>query len=323
MAALPEAGLPGIVDLKHLRYQDLEPLLEEETLRWRDLLDWDFRPSAELVRRFVRMQALHGYALVARQSVVGYCYFVFEENKGLIGDLFVRTGYNCVEAESQLMGAAVHAMQAAGQVDRVESQLMLAGMCGHPCLPLAASAASFQRNFMAAPMTVAAGLAPGAASSDVVISGWNEQAQDHAARLIARAYMGHIDGQINDQYRSVNGARRFLMNIVQYPGCGTFFQPASYFATDSRTGRVCGISLTSLVAFDYGHITQVCVDPEVRGAGVGYELVRRSMTALARAGCRGVSLTVTAANRHAVELYERMGFQTRRQFEAHVWDGLR
>ena len=41
--------------------------------------------------------------------------------------------------------------------------------------------------------------------------------------LIAAAYKGHVDATINDQYGSVTGARRFIHNIVQYPGCGRFF----------------------------------------------------------------------------------------------------
>jgi len=34
-----------------------------------------------------------------------------------------------------------------------------------------------------------------------------------------------------------------------------------------------------------------------------------------------LSLTVTEANRNAVELYQRLGFSTRRIFDAFVWEG--
>ena len=43
-----------------------------------------------------------------------------------------------------------------------------------------------------------------------------------AAAVIAAAYRGHIDSDINDQYRSLNGSLRFLNNIVRFPGCGVF-----------------------------------------------------------------------------------------------------
>src|SRR5258708_19720693 len=89
MAALSDAPLARIVDLRQLRAGDLDLLLDEETEVWRDTLDWDFRASAGLVRRFLEMQALNGCALLLNGHPVGYCYFVSEERKGLIGDLYV------------------------------------------------------------------------------------------------------------------------------------------------------------------------------------------------------------------------------------------
>ena len=95
---------------------------------------------------------------------------------------------------------------------------------------------------------------------------------------------GHIDSRINDQYRTSAGARRFLHNIVQYPGCGAFYRPASLAAFEGVSGRLCGISLASLVTPETGHVTQICVSPAVRGTGIGYELLRQSLTTLARHG---------------------------------------
>jgi ribosomal protein S18 acetylase RimI-like enzyme len=149
---------------------------------------------------------------------------------------------------------------------------------------------------------------------------WSERKQDEAATLIATSYQGHIDSEINDQYRSPAGARRFLMNIVQFPGCGSFFQPASFVAIEPGSGRLTGICLASLVQADVGHVTQVCVSKAARGTGAGYELIRRSLESLARHGCRKVTLTVTASNTEAIALYERMGFRKTRNFAAYVWD---
>ena len=141
------------------------------------------------------------------------------------------------------------------------------------------------------------------------------------ALLIASAYTGHIDSRINDQYRTSAGARRFLHNIVQYPGCGAFYRPASFAAFEAVSGNLCGISLASLVAPVCGHITQICVSPAMRGTGIGHALLRHSLTTLRDIGCRSASLTVTAANDDAVKLYERVGFHTVRRFSAYVWEG--
>jgi ribosomal protein S18 acetylase RimI-like enzyme len=151
---------------------------------------------------------------------------------------------------------------------------------------------------------------------------WTDRHQEAAAHLIPGAYRGHPDSDINDQYRSVAGARRFLYNIVQYPGCGSFYRPASWVAVDRDTGMVCGVALASLVSAASGHVTQLCVAPEVRGRKLGYELLRLSLRALEEAGCRSVSLTVTSSNLGAIALYEETGFRVARRFPALVWEGF-
>ena len=327
----PRAPSPSLVDLRHLRSEDLGLLLDEEVEAWRQLLDWDFGKSADLVRRFVDMRALNGFALVDDGEAAGYAYYVLEEHKGLIGDLFVRDAFCSVENENRLLESVLGSLTAAPQIGRIESQLMMWHSAG--ALPMPRHLSSFERNFMMLEMQRAAldparrwghGLVPALvqAASRVYIERWADQYQEPAAQLIAAAYHGHVDSLINDQYRSVAGARRFLFNIVQYPGCGTFFKPASVAAFDRLTGRICGICLASLVMPYCGHITQICVAPWVRGAGVGYELLRQSIALLREAGCRKTSLTVTASNREAIKLYEDVGFTTIRKFFAYVWEGF-
>jgi ribosomal protein S18 acetylase RimI-like enzyme len=317
----PSPPLQDIVDLRQLVARDLEPLLREETAAWRDELDWDFEKSADLVRRFVDLRALNGNALMEQGVVTGYIYFVLEENKGLIGDLYVRRAARTPEREDWLLQAALDQIAASPQACRVECQLMMLRPGHERGAPYAGYRASFERNFMRIDLRQAP-LETSPIRYPIFIERWVDHYQDTAAHLIAEAYRGHIDSRINDQYRSVPGARRFLHNIVQYPGCGAFYRPASFAAFEAGTGQLCGISLASVVAGDCGHITQICVSDPVRGTGVGYELLRRSLHALRDAHCAFASLTVTGANRSAVELYERVGFETVRRFSAYVWEGL-
>ncbi len=322
MAAVSDSPLARIVDLRQLRPGDLDPLLEEETQAWLDTLDWDFRASAQLVRRFLDMQALNGCALLTSGYPVGYCYFVSEERKGLIGDLYVMKEFVSTENETALLESVVERLIGTPFVKRIESQLMMLRTGPAIKLPERQFARAHIRNFMEVDLEAASQLPPRNKGQSILIDSWTERKQDDAGALIASAYQGHIDSEINDQYRSPGGARRFLLNIIQYPGCGSFFQPASFVALDPGTGKLCGISLSSLVNADVGHVTQVCVSRAIRGTGVGYELVRRSLEALARHGCRKASLTVTAANTDAILLYERMGFHKTRSFSAYVWEGF-
>jgi ribosomal protein S18 acetylase RimI-like enzyme len=322
MAAVSDSIPARIVDLRQLRPGDLDPLLAEETQTWLDTLDWDFRASASLVRRFLDMQALNGTALLMNGYPVGYCYFVSEERKGLIGDLYVMKEFVTPENEAALLESVVDRLIATPFVKRIESQLMMLRNGQVITLPERHYARAHLRNFMEIDLGVAAQLPQRKIAQSVLIDSWTERKQDDAGALIVNAYQGHIDSQINDQYRSPAGARRFLLNIIQYPGCGSFFQPASFVALEAATGKLLGISLSSLVNGDIGHITQVCVSHASRGTGVGYELIRRSLESLARHQCRKASLTVTAANTDAILLYERMGFHKTRVFSAYVWEGF-
>jgi ribosomal protein S18 acetylase RimI-like enzyme len=258
---------------------------------------------------------LHGKA-------IGYTYHVAEDRKGLIGDLYLLEEYSTLENENRLIGAAFNNLADLPGVTRIECQLMMLRAPYRRLLPGADKAEIYERNFMAIDLDLVPGLPSGRAAERLTLQNWSEERQDDAARLIASAYEGHIDSRINDQYRSAAGARRFLLNIVQYPGCGSFFPPASFFAYERSTGKMAGVSLASLVANDVGHITQICVAPSYSGQGIGYEMMRRSLESLHRHGCRKTSLTVTTANTGAIRLYERMGFATRRRFAAYVWSAL-
>ena len=323
MAALRDTGAPALLDLRSVRVPDLEALLSEEISEWDQSLDWDFRSSAELVRRFVGMKALSGYGLAVGHQLIGYSYFVAEDKKGLVGDLYVRPRFRCREYEDRLLAAAVSAMAEMPNIERIEAQLMLLPDSLTRQTPRAERMRRYQRNFMVIDAGPADRLEPGRLPSGLAIEPWSHRVQERAAHLIAAAYESHIDGAINDQYCSAAGARRFLLNIVQYPGCGSFFPPGSVLAVHEETGELAGLSLASLVAPMVGHITQICVLPSYRGTGAGYELLRRSLAGLRALGCRKVSLTVTAGNHGAIRLYERVGFTTERKFAAYVWKGFR
>ena len=310
-----------IVDLRRLGARDLAELLAEETAAWRDTLDWEFDKSADLVRRFVDIHALNGRALLVDGQPAGYLYYVVEDNKGLLGDLYIRHSMRTVDRENWLMDAGLAEMIATPGINRIESQILLMEFGLNRPVPQEKYVHRFERNFMQVELDRAQ-LGNGVIRRAARFERWNDTFSDAAAQLIEEAYHGHVDSRINDQYRSVAGARRFLFNIVQYPGCGIFHRPASFAAFDGEDGPLCGISLASLVSPDCGHITQICVSPQIRGTGIGHELMRRSLTALRAHGCRRTSLTVTAANEGAVALYERMGFHTARKFFAFVWEGF-
>lgn len=312
---------PQILDIRNFAARDLDVLLREETAEWERELDWDFSKSADLVRKFADARGLGGAAIADHGEVIGYGYTVLEDHKGLIGDVYVRPGWRNGDFELHIFRALLDALIGTTGIRRVESQLMLVEGAVAKALQRERFVRLFERLLMI--LDEAVELAPGKQSAmrRFRIEPWADHLHDSAATVISLAYIGHIDSQINDQYRTFDGAHRFLSNIVQFPGCGAFYRLASFVASDLATGWVAGIVLSSFVAPEVAHVTQLCVTPHAKGAGLGYELLRRAVTALRAAGAKRISLTVTAANEEAVRLYRRCGFREVRRFYAYVWEG--
>ena len=312
-----------ILDLRHFSSADLRSLLEDEIDVWSKLLCWDYRGSSEMILRYVDAKILPGYAAVERGKIFGYAFFVYEGSKGVIGDLFVTDGtrgHDVNHVEGRLLTHVIETLQQSPGIHRIEAQL-LAHDAGAVARPFTDQ--GFQRHgrlFMALPLS---GEVPAATmnSSDVEIRQWSEPDYQSAAGLITNAYRGHVDSQINDQYRTLGGSLRFLNNIVRFPGCGTFDAESSFVAVHKRTRMLAGLILCSSVRQDVGHVTQVCVLPEFRSHGIGETLLERTAANLRKRHFQTLSLTVTEANARAVELYQRLGFSTQRVFDAFVWEG--
>jgi ribosomal protein S18 acetylase RimI-like enzyme len=312
-----------ILDLRHFSSVDLRPLLDDEARVWSNLLSWDYSGSAEMILRYVDAKILPGYAAIERGRIFGYTFFVYEGSKGVVGDLFVANGGrlpNPREVELKLLTHVIETLQQSPGIHRVEAQLLAheSGSVARPFLDQ-----GFHRHprlFMVLELGRGTPVTP-AKHSDVEIRRWTEADYQPAAAVITAAYRGHVDAQINDQYHTLSGSLRFLNNIVRFPGCGLFDAEASYAAVDRKAKNLIGLILCSRVRGDVGHVTQVCILPEYRSHGIGESLLAASATNLRKRGFTMLSLTVTEANVRAVELYLRLNFESKRVFDAFVWEG--
>jgi ribosomal protein S18 acetylase RimI-like enzyme len=311
-----------ILDLRHFTSSDLRPLLDKEARVWSRLLAWDYRSSADMILRYVDAKILPGYAAIERGSLKGYSFFVYEGSKGVIGDLFaVADNGHTPKLENQLVTHVIETLQQSPGIHRIEAQLLVhdAGQVAKPFLQ-----EGFKRHpriFMTLPIVRPMATRGRAVPEKIEIRAWKEEDYQPAAAVIAAAYRGHIDSDINDQYRSLNGSLRFLNNIVRFPGCGVFDAAGSFVARDKTSHEVVGVLLCSRVKEDVGHITQVCMVPEMRGHGIGEALIACTAANLRKRGFTMLSLTVTEANNRAVDLYKRLGFRSERIFDAFVWEG--
>ncbi len=317
-------GAMEILDLRHFSSSDLRPLMEDEVRAWSRLLSWDYTGSAEMILRYVDSKILPGYAAVDRGRIFGYAFFVYEGNKGVIGDLFVANGNPKGpaqrEVENRLLVHVIETLQQSPGIHRVEAQLLVheAGVVSQPFAEQGFH--RYPRLFMVCPLSGARAntisLPP-----EIEIRPWSEHDYQPTAAVITAAYRGHVDSDINDQYRTLSGALRFLNNIVRFPGCGQFDAESSFIAVNKGLRNVIGVILCSRVRHDVGHVTQVCVLPEYRSQHIGETLLAYTAANLRKRSFTSLSLTVTQANSRAVELYKRLGFETKRVFDAFVWEG--
>ena len=306
-----------IVDLRQITSHQLEPLLEEEARHWREELHWDYRSSLELIKKFVDARSLAGNAALENGQVAGYGFYVLEEHKGLVGGLFVSPRFPQLALSQQLLGEMLSTLRAIPRIARIEAQLMPFG-CALDQALIEQGFRLYTRQFMLLPLAEAA-LSRVEISPGLRLERWDDRFFEPCARLIHLAYANHVDGEINDQYRSEAGALKFLKNIVILPGCGQFQAEGSFVLRPAVSGQLVGAVLTSAVSQGVGHTTQICVMPGYQGHGLGRQLMEASIQALRARRFSSLSLTVTSVNATAVRLYEHLGFRTLKTFAAGVW----
>ena len=309
-----------IVHLRQTTPRQLDPLFEEEAERWLQEFRWDYRPSLALIRRFVETRSLEGCAAMEDHRAAGYGFYVFEDEKALLGGLFIARNAGDPGLPERLLAALLLNLRTRPEIGRIEAQLI---PFGHS-LDAALERHRFRlhkRQFMYLDLATPR---PAVAHIDAPrIERWTDRCFEACARLIERAYAHHVDSDINEQYRSEAGASRFLRNVVLLPGCGQFLPEASMVMPGNGRNELNGVVLTSVVAPGVAHVTQICLLPELHGKGQGRALLRASIEALQARQFKGLSLTVTSSNLQAVRLYETEGFGVLRTFSAAVWDSKR
>jgi ribosomal protein S18 acetylase RimI-like enzyme len=312
-----------ILDLRHFSSHHLRGLLDRESQVWAQLMSWDYRASADMILRYVDSKILPGYAAVENGRVGGYAFFVYEGSKGVIGDLFADETIRLrdPDVEVRLAAHTIETLQRSPGVQRIEAQLLPheSGALSAPFLEEGFQ--QFPRLFMVLPLAGENVTLPRVTElPGLEFRRWQEQDFQAVAGVITTSYRGHIDSEINDQYRSLNGSLRFLNNIVRFPGCGIFDPSSSFVAVYPPTRAIAALLLCSRVRDEVGHITQICVAPELRGRMIGESLIGLCTRELRSRNFSALSLTVTEANTNAVDLYYRLGFDTRRRFDAFVWE---
>ena len=307
-----------VLDLRHFSARQMRPLLESQADAWHKCLRWEYRSSTELLLQYLDSRILPGFVALDRGRICGYTFCVYEGQKAVIGDLYVAPDNPAPLAVSHSLARhLLEVLEASPDIHRIEAQLLLYD--SGQLAPAFRGFEIFPRLFLERdlhPLTLQAA-APRVPEQFELVA-WTPHLYDQVAQLIHTAYQGHIDSGINDQYRTLAGAQRFLHNIIRFPGCGTFDPDNSWVLRDIRSGVLAGTLLCSRVAPGVAHLTQLCILPEYRAQRLGSSMLDFAIQRLAARDYRALTLTVSQSNLPAVTLYQSSGFRTRHRFDALV-----
>ena len=320
-----------IIDIRRFEALEFSDLLEAESRAWSTLLRWDFASSVRIINSCLRDKRLSGYALVDEGRIQGYCFFFYDGEKGIVGDLYLHPGLAGRGRECELLEHALETLLATPGLRRIEAQLPHYEREALELCFLPRGFQSYLRRFMSLALKaskrgeIAKTHAEGAPDErwrreDIELTPWQKRFNNDAAQMLYQSYQQHVDATINDQYASVIGATRLIENIFHNQGCGDFLTNVSRMAVHRPTEKLAGILTVTRVRSRTAHIPQVGVGPSFQGLGLGTAMMGAAFQDLRDDGFEQVTLTVTDANAGAVRLYERLGFETFKTFGAFIYE---
>lgn len=306
-----------IVDLSQVASDRLKPLWEQERSLWRVELGWDVTPALDAVRSAAARGGLPGKVVLTAGKVAGYGYYLVEGRRIVIGGLVVSHGADPLATGPPLVRALSRAAKTDFDVDRVETQFVDFGASWLEPAFRREGFRPYRRVFLRRHIVYAPSRPMG--SSDMSVEVWRPSHLLESAGLMHRAHAGRVDAEMNELYRSREGCRLLLENILHQNGCGRPLDEASFLVRKGSAAPA-GFVLVTEISSGQAHVAQIAVAPEDEGKGLGRLLLSRSFLELAERGYRTVSLMVSEENRRALQLYESFGFRALLRFPVFSWD---
>ncbi|MBI3327885.1 MAG: GNAT family N-acetyltransferase [Nitrospinae bacterium] len=315
MAERPVPGL-HVVDLGAVKPAELEDLWEQEVRVWRDRLLWDISGPLASLRHIIARGGLPGKAVRVGAQTVGYAYYVVAGHLGVLSGLVVSPAWSTTRVGGTLLKETIEEIRRKG-VPRIESQFV------SPDCPWLISSfehegfRSYWREFLRLDLHRDRG--PASPPAIVDLQPWRGTRLREAAAIMHAAYEGEVDTEINECYRTADGCRLVLEDLLNQCGCGMPVLEASAMACDR--GRGIGFVVVTETAPRQGHIAQVAVLPQYQRRGVGRFLLSYSVSRLAALHFDTLSLIVSRSNPRALRMYQAMGFQSVLSFPVFAWEG--
>jgi GNAT superfamily N-acetyltransferase len=293
----------------------LEALWQHEAQWWREQLRWDISDTLAALRRVLARGGVSGKAVRVGLETVGYAYYGMLGRLGIIAGPVLAPEWSRAAVGEPLLQEIVDTVRRQG-VSRIESQCVATdGSWRCPAFERA-EFRTYWREFMRLDLSQA----PESISPPALmhLEPWREEDLPAAAVVMQAAYEERVDVEINARYRTVDGCRAVLAQLLNQGGCGMFVAAASAIACHRGWGI--GFVVVTESAPRQGHLAQVVVHPDYQRRGVGRLLLSYSLAQLVALRFDTLSLIVSRANVDALRLYQTMGWQAVLVFPAFAWD---
>lgn len=294
----------------------LSSLMKEEENAWMEDLGWDYSPVRKILTSFMHQKLLPGYVAIDGTEALGYVYFLTNNNKGVVGNTFVRQSDHSNEIADSLLSMSISGLKALPGIQRVEAQIMPFNGLNIIDPFIHKGFQHHSRSYLG--LNLDSKSLENSISEENIIS-WDRSFLLRAAEIILASYKNQSDSEICSDYRTIYGCESYLYSILQNPGCGIFLPDASFVVLDIDN-KPCAFILGSRISEGTGMIPQIAVLPELQGKKLGSKLMSRCLKTFKRLGYGKITLTVTNENRKAYEWYGRLGFKYSKNFSAFFWD---
>jgi ribosomal protein S18 acetylase RimI-like enzyme len=309
-----------IVDLSSVQARDLQRLWDREIRLWSENLYWDVSSVVTAVRRAVDRKSLNGKAVRVGRSVVGYSYYMVECRRAVVGSVMLVPSMSSHAVVSDLMGRLLSPLELDPAISRIESQFISFDMPWLAETFESRGYRSYSRAFLRRSLSpLALTSVEDWSGPSFELESWSKLDLTEASVLMQRAHAESVDAEMNELYRTRDGCRTMLDNILHQQGCGQSIPAASFVARDSG-GELVGLVVSTEISPRHAHLAQVAVGPDVQGQGLGRAFLHRALATLSDNGYRTVSLMVSGANERAYSLYRTMAFEEILRFPVFAWD---
>ncbi len=312
-----------LLPLTEMTVERLASLLDEQCDEWLKVFRWSYAEPSRLIRHVLKERELTGFAALVNEQVVGFAFYVTEEERASIGDLYVSPKWRGCGIDRRLAEALVSEIEGLGKIRRIESQSLTVANGDVEAFFAERGFTRFERAYMLCALPSSAAQAPRRAfrrhspTPEISVHAWRDKDFEEAAHVIHFSYRGESDSRINSQYASITGCIELLSILTDSIWCGHFLPMISHTATDRESGNLIGVLLASRISKGVGHIGQISILPTYQDIGIGRRLLQAALDGFEQRGYEAVTLAVTKENQSALHLYEACGFCTIHTFSAY------